>query len=243
MKSELKIVGNPDIEKISNELQSRFPVERESQEYQSVYYKENPLVTVTIATFNRCEMLLEYSLKSVLDQTYKNLEIIIVGDRCTDNTEESIKNIKDSRIKFFNITERPEYPGTDGSRTRWLVAGSYPFDLSMRLATGDFLTHLDDDDSFTPERIEKLVKFMREKKCDAVHHPFSYPESTVPSNKWEHGQVTTSALFMHGWFRNVPADIDCYKIDEPGDWNRCKRIMELGAKIERHPELLTIKSK
>jgi len=238
------MVENPDIEKILKELKVRLPIERESSEYQSVYYKENPLVTVTMPTFNRSKMLLNYSLKSIINQTYKNLEIIVVGDRCTDDTEESVKNIKDSRIKFFNIAERPEYPGTDGSYERWLVAGTYPFNLGLELTTGDFLTHLDDDDSFTPERIEKLVRFIQEKKCDAIHHPFSFPgNKIIDSHNWEVGQVTTSALFMHGWFKNVPANMDCYKIPEPGDWNRCKRIMELGAKIERYPELLTIKSK
>jgi len=237
------VVEYIDREKVFEEFKIKFPIDRESIEYKAVYSKENPLVTVTMTTFNRCEILIDYSLKSIIDQTYKNLEIIVVGDKCTDNTEEGIKKIKDNRIKFFNITKRPEYPGIDGSYERWLIAGSYPSHLNLDLATGDFLTHLDDDDYFVPERIEKLVKFIQEKKCDAVHHPFSSPEGElINSNNWKLGDVTTSALFMHGWFKHIRANPLCYKIPEPGDWSRCKRIMELGAKIERYPEILTIKT-
>lgn len=61
-----------------------------------------PLISVVITTFNRCK-LLEKSLLSVINQTYKNLEIIIADNHSIDGTEELCKKYvqKDSRIKYF----------------------------------------------------------------------------------------------------------------------------------------------
>jgi len=222
-------------------LKIKFVEEKIGEFYQNVYTKQNPLVTVTMTTFNRCQTLLNYSLKSVLEQTYKNLEIIVVGDRCTDDTEKEMAKITDSRVHFINLIDRPEYAIDEYSN--WVSAGVYPFNLGLGKSTGDFLTHLDDDDSFVPERIEKLVKFIQEGKYDAVHHPFTLPPQTVNSVSWTIGQVTTSALFFHGWFKNILGNPLCYELNEPGDWNRCRSILELGVSIGRYPELLTYKMK
>jgi len=220
-------------------LKTKFQTDKQTEEYQKVYTKENPLVTINMTTFNRCKILLEYSLPAILNQTYKNIEVIVVGDRCTDNTEEQVLKIKDSRLKFYNISDRPDYP--EGTGRRWLVAGTYPFNHGLSMATGDFISHCDDDDCFTIDKIEKLVKFIQQEKCDAVHHPFNYSHGLPlnDSSSWFLGRVTTSALFMHNWFKNIPVDSECYKIGEPGDWNRCKKIQIIGADIKRHPETLT----
>ena len=64
---------------------------------------KNPLVSVRIPTYNRGELLIKRTIPSVLNQTYQNFEIIIIGDHCTDNTETLVKNIHDERIKFYNL--------------------------------------------------------------------------------------------------------------------------------------------
>ena len=65
---------------------------------------QSPLVTVYIPTYNRVD-LLKRAVESVRNQTYTNLEIIIVDDCSTDNTQEYLKEISnlDQRIRYFKI--------------------------------------------------------------------------------------------------------------------------------------------
>lgn len=113
--------------------------------------QSNPLVTVYIPTFNRVE-LLKRAVESVRQQTYQNLEIIIVDDCSTDGTHEYLKDIsnKDSRIRFF-LKEKNS--GACVSRN-----------IAIERANGEFITGLDDDDYFTTNRIEKFLKNWKEKE-------------------------------------------------------------------------------
>ena len=237
---EIDYFGEIDVKPIMDQALIDFPIDRNLDEYQSVFYKENPLVSVLITTFNKADLLVNYSLKSVMEQTYKNLDIFVMGDNCTDRTKELLSEIDDDRVTFINLLNRPPYPE---GKARWQVAGCYNYNLGISLLKGDFSTYLDDDDMFVEDRIEKLIKFAQENKYDAIHHPFAtegHHEANL-SLKWGHGSVTTSALFNHKWFNRFPADTDTWRIDEPGDWNRCKKFQILGANIGRHPDILTIK--
>ena len=62
---------------------------------------EKPMVSVIIPTYNRAH-LIERSLKSVLNQTYRNFEVIVVDDASTDNTKDivEVERDKDPRIKY-----------------------------------------------------------------------------------------------------------------------------------------------
>ena len=59
-----------------------------------------PLVSVILPTYNRAH-LLQRSIKSVLDQSYRNLELIIVDDGSTDDTAEVVGRMSDDRIRYF----------------------------------------------------------------------------------------------------------------------------------------------
>ncbi|MDO8665381.1 MAG: glycosyltransferase, partial [Gemmatimonadales bacterium] len=63
-----------------------------------------------IATYNRGAVLCERTIPTVLAQTYPHFELLIVGDHCTDDTEERVKALKDPRIRFVNLPERGNYP-------------------------------------------------------------------------------------------------------------------------------------
>lgn len=62
------------------------------------------MVTVIIPSYNR-EKTIKRAVDSVLNQTYKDIEVIVVDDCSTDNTLDVVKSIKDSRLKVFKLNE------------------------------------------------------------------------------------------------------------------------------------------
>jgi glycosyltransferase involved in cell wall biosynthesis len=124
-----------------------------------------------------------------------------------------------------------------------MVAGTFPANHALQVARGDYITHLDDDDEFLPERIAKLVDWARDKNADLVWHPFLWEDNTGqwlvnPAVKLAVNQVTTSSIFYRHWFKNIPWDPLAHLLDEPGDWNLIRKIKALGAVCVRHPEAL-----
>ncbi|MBH0044855.1 glycosyltransferase family 2 protein [Pseudoalteromonas sp. NZS11_1] len=103
-----------------------------------------PLVTVYITTHNRGRRLIT-AVNSVLNQTYKNIEIIISDDGSQDNTPEIVESLTS---EFSNIRYvRNEIPmGANHARNR-----------ALELARGVFITGLDDDDEFKEDRIQLFV--------------------------------------------------------------------------------------
>ena len=103
------------------------------------------LVTVIITTHNRA-LLLPRAIDSVLAQTYKNIEIIIVNDCSIDNTEEVVQHYMN---KHENIKHIKHQKALGGNAAR---------NSGVRAASGEFIAGLDDDDEFTPDRIEVLIE-------------------------------------------------------------------------------------
>lgn len=103
------------------------------------------LVSIIITTQNRAQ-LLERAVLSAINQTYENIEIIIVDDASTDCTEEIVKKYMsmDLRIRYL---KNDICAGANVSRNKAIIASS-----------GKFIAGLDDDDEFVNIRIERLVK-------------------------------------------------------------------------------------
>ena len=100
-------------------------------------------ISVIIPTYNRAN-LIGNSIKSVLNQTYKNLEVIIVDDGSTDNTKKEIDNIKDGRIKYIKL-----HKNSGGSNAR---------NIGIKNAYGKYISFQDSDDIFYPEKLEQQIK-------------------------------------------------------------------------------------
>lgn len=107
--------------------------------------RSNPLVSIYIPTHNRAEKL-ERALRSVLNQTYENYEILICDDGSTDKTCGWISKLAedDPKIRYFR---NPDPRGACSARN-----------LGIFAARGEFITGLDDDDEFLPERLERLLQ-------------------------------------------------------------------------------------
>jgi len=235
----------PDLAPLVQKMKEEYPSVSQTSDYKESFTRSCPLTSVIITTYNNSNYLMNISLKSILNQTYKNIQIIVVADHSTDDTDIQISKIKDTRLTYINLPTRTNYPGNT-RRDIWLIAGTVPINLGISKATGDFITFCDQDDSFTPDKIEKLVQFSQENQCDFIHHPFYVGSPGKITQRYNSedlclGKVTTSAVFHHHWFNQIPWDINCWKIDEPGDWNRFKKFKEIGAKFLRYPEFLTYK--
>jgi glycosyltransferase involved in cell wall biosynthesis len=116
---------------------------------------QSGLVSVIIPTFNRGNLIAR-AIQSVLNQTYGLLEVIIIDDGSTDNTESVVKTIKDARIRYYWFKN-------SGSPARSRNKG-------IELACGEFLSFLDSDDSWLPDKLQKQVQYMlRNPDCFLVY--------------------------------------------------------------------------
>lgn len=220
---------------------TKFQRQCKTPEYREVFDKPEPLVSILIATYNRAALLRDRSLRSCLEQTYRNIEIIVVGDACTDDTEKVMTEVSDPRVRFVNLNERGVYP--DDPHLRWMVAGTAPLNHALSMARGDFITHLDDDDEHAPERVEVLLQALVQNRGDVIYHPFRFetPEGDWRVNRarfFRYVSATTSSIFYHRYFRSVLWDPHAYRYREPGDWNRLRKIRFLGARIMRDRRIL-----
>ncbi len=102
--------------------------------------EKRPKISVIILTYNRAK-LLPGAIKSVLNQTFSDFELIIINNASTDNTEEVIKSFNDPRIIYKENTEN-----------NVLRARNIGFDL----ASGKYVVPLDDDDEFLPDALETI---------------------------------------------------------------------------------------
>lgn len=126
-----------------------------------------PLVTVCVPTYNRGALLIERAVASVLSQTYENLELMIVGDHCTDNTAELLAEIRDPRLRFYNLPSRSR-KYTPTVENHWFVGGAVPANKAMELARGQWIARVDDDDTWSPDHIEKLLQFAQQGQYEFV---------------------------------------------------------------------------
>jgi glycosyltransferase involved in cell wall biosynthesis len=110
----------------------------------------NPLVSIVLPTFNRLNWLVK-SIDSVLSQTYKNWELLIVDDASSDGTKEKMEELclSDNRIKYFRIPITKE-PGI----AKFLNFG-------IETAKGKYIARLDDDDQWCNcNKLELQVNFL-----------------------------------------------------------------------------------
>lgn len=113
--------------------------------------KFNPLVSIIIPVYNGSNFVRE-AIDSALAQTYKNIEIIVVNDGSTDNTEEIVKSYG-KRIKY--------YKKKNGGVATAL-------NLGIEKANGEYFSWLSHDDLYTPEKIELEVLALKGNGEDAV---------------------------------------------------------------------------
>ena len=140
---------------------------------QSEHTEHADLVSIIMPSYNTGKYIAE-SIESVLAQTYKNWELLIVDDCSTDNTDEFVEPyLVDTRIHFFRNEQNS---GAAISRNR-----------ALREAKGKWIAFLDSDDLWKPEKLEKQVSFMQ--KND---YHFSYTNYSEIDENGSHTGITVT---------------------------------------------------
>ena len=128
--------------------------------------KENPLVSIIIPTFDRGQLLIDRTLPSILTQTYKNFEILIIGDCCVDETIQILNKVKSPKVMFINLPKRTKYP--DDPTLRWFISGVGPLNHGLKIAKGKWICSFDDDDIMALDYLESLLRFAQTGKYEYV---------------------------------------------------------------------------
>ena len=122
-----------------------------------------PLVSVVIPTYN-AELYMQKCLQSVLNQTYKNIEILVVDDFSKDNTKLYIKNLRNKKLKLFKTKKNSGGPAV-------------PRNLGISKAKGQYIAFLDQDDLWEPKKLEICINKMNK------HFEFCYHQLKQKNNK------------------------------------------------------------
>ena len=117
--------------------------------------ESGPLVTVVIATYNRAETL-KYAIESVLWQTYRNFELWVIGDCCTDHTEKVVQSFShDPRVNWYNLPQNSGYQ-------------SKPNNEGIRRGKGEYIAYLNHDDIWLPNHLADTVSHIEATNADIV---------------------------------------------------------------------------
>jgi glycosyltransferase involved in cell wall biosynthesis len=144
---------------------------------------DQPLVSVVIATFNRA-FCIEKAINSVINQSYKNWELIIIDDGSTDSTREVIGCfLKDERIKYF----KQENKGGSEARNK-----------GIKIACGNYIALLDDDDEFLENKLSVQISEMLKYKADfSLSNGFKVynGKRSIPNNHSDSFLINTKDIF------------------------------------------------
>ncbi len=121
---------------------------------------ENPLITVLIPAYNSSDYI-EETINSVLSQTYKNVELIVIDDESTDNTLDILEKLSkaDKRISYFQIKHsgRP----------------AIPFNHGLRKAKGKYVAFLGSDDLWHKEKLADQVRYLEKNPSKVLVYSLS----------------------------------------------------------------------
>lgn len=123
---------------------------------------KNPLVSVVMPVYNAGDFL-RPAINSILNQTYKNFEMIIVDDASTDDTPKLLKSLKNHKIRIY--------------RNKKQLGITKSANFAIKKAKGEYIARMDGDDISAPQRLTRQVKYLLSHKnivavgaqCDLIN--------------------------------------------------------------------------
>jgi hypothetical protein len=152
-----------------------------------------PLVSVVIATYNWSSVL-RYAIETALGQTIQDIEVLVIGDGCTDDSAEVVASFRDTRLIWHNL------PSNTGSQ-------SAPNNAGIAMARGRYVAYLSHDDLWMPHHLERLVAAIERDQADLAYGIgiMVGPEGTrfraltgvSPSGSYEAGMSIVPSCVLH----------------------------------------------
>lgn len=140
-----------------------------------------PKVSVIIATYNYSTVL-RYAIKSVLWQTFRDFELVVVGDCCTDDSGQVVRSFGDPRVRWLNL------PENSGSK-------SIPQNAGIRIARGQYIAYLAHDDLWHPGHLGTVVRAIGQSGADLAYSVAVYVPPPGETKR------LISGVFPEGEFR------------------------------------------
>jgi len=168
-----------------------------------------PLVTVVIPTYNWSSVL-RLAVASALRQTYPRLEVVVVGDGCTDDSADVVAAFADSRVRWQNLERN------SGSQ-------SVPNNVGIELARGDLIAYHGHDDIWLPSHLARVVRALLDENADLA---YSVTEEIGPRGS---GYRELVGQYRRAPLRWIPPSSLIHRkslVDEIGPWLDYRTIQE-----------------
>ena len=204
-----------------------------------LYSNRSPLISVYVPTYNRCKILRDRAIPTVLSQTHKNFELVICDDGSTDDTEAVVKSFNDPRIKYIKIS-RDKYRYPNKSFYHWFSGSVTASNAALDKCNGAWSARIDDDCTWTNDHLEKLLDLAQKDDYEFVS---SHLLVDLPGNK----NITTHkddirnptgigsnlTWFYRGYLNEFKYSIHSWRklYDRPNDADFRYRIYKSGVRI------------
>lgn len=156
--------------------------------------------------------MLRHAISSALTQTYPSVEVVVVGDGCTDDSERVVASFADERVRWHNLSEN------SGSQ-------SAPNNAGLALARGEYAAYLGHDDLWLPSHLDFLMSAMVCPSTDVAH---TVAEVLGPAGSNIRSLSGLAMLDRQGLQASIPPSSVMHRrglVDEIGPWNDHRAVV------------------
>jgi glycosyltransferase involved in cell wall biosynthesis len=239
----------------------RFVYEMDHDPGELIYNGPDPLISVYIPTFNRRDLLLSRALKSVVAQSYRNIEIIVAAHGCTDGTVQAVREFaKDQvtglhtgssvhyaslflnrspylrEIRVIEVPRTRTYPTRtpkEAAENHWLAGPVVPANAALDECRGAWIARIDDDDEWLPDHLEKLLWLAQDANLEFVSSAYETHEKRVAHDGHRIPIGGTQTWLYRSYLKAFKYNPDCWRKrwDRVNDTDLAQRFRNMGVRI------------